>query len=224
MGVLREIFGPSTEEVWKQFSDEIGAKFTGGSLFSRTRVDAKVRNWTIVLDLYTPDGKMWFTRIRAPYINKDGFRFTIYQASFFSRLAKFFGTQDIEVGSPHLEDLKPMFSSQSYLSGKDLRLDPEFDQNYIIQGNYEEKVKLLFKNVRVRQLVKEIPNIHFEVLDDEGYFSSSFPQGVDELKFQVLGEIKDIRQLRSIYYLFAETLNYLCHIDSAYQDDPNIYL
>ncbi|MBI4850428.1 MAG: DUF3137 domain-containing protein [Acidobacteria bacterium] len=224
MGVLKNIFGPSRDEIWQQFSEEIGAKFVEGGIFKRSRVEAKVNNWTIVLDLYSPDAKIWFTRMRAPYINKDGFRFAIYEVDFFKKVGKLFGAQDIEVGSPDLEDLKPMFGTQSYLSGKDVVMDPKFDENYIIQGNYEEKVKSLFRNLRVRQLIKEIPNIHFEVLDDGGFFSSAFPEGVDQLKFQVLGEIKDLEQLKSIYHLFAETLNHLCHIGSAYEDDPNFLL
>lgn len=223
MGILREVFGPSRDEIWQQFSEEIGARFVDGSFFKRSRVEAKVNNWTIVLDLYSPDGKIWYTRMRAPYINKDSFRFAIYEAGFFSQLGKLFGLQDIEVGSPDLEDLRPMFGTQSYLSGKDIKIDEEFDQKYVIQGNLEEKVKSLFKNVKIRQLIKQIPNIYFEVLDNEGIFSS-FPQGVDELKFQVFGEIKDLDQLRSIYLLFAETLNHLCHIGSAYENDPNVSL
>ncbi len=224
MGVLRKIFGPSRDEIWQQFSKEVGAKFVESGFLQHSRVEAKVNHWTLVLDLYSPDGKIWYTRMRAPYINKDGFRFAIYEAGFFSKLGKVFGVQDIEVGSPHLDDLKPMFGTQSYLSGKDIAIDPEFDKNYIIQGNYEEKVKDLFRNLRIRQLIQENPNIHFEVVDDEGFFAKSFPEGVDQIKFQVLGEIKDLERLKSIYYLFAETLNHLCHIGSAYEDDPNFLL
>ena len=35
--------------------------------------------------------------------------------------------------------------------------------------------------------------------DDEGWFSTSFPEGVDELYFQVVGVIKDVEQLKSLY-------------------------
>ncbi|HBO44212.1 MAG TPA: DUF3137 domain-containing protein, partial [Planctomycetaceae bacterium] len=51
-----------------------------------------------------------------------------------------------------------------------------------------------------------------------------FPEGVDELWFQVIGVITDIDRLKSLYYLFAETLNHLCHIGSAYEDDPKLEL
>ena len=48
-----------------------------------------------------------------------------------------------------------------------------------------------------------------------------FP-GVDELYFSVVGVIKDAERLKSLYYLFAEVLNQLCHIGSAYENDPQL--
>jgi hypothetical protein len=63
-----------------------------------------------------------------------------------------------------------------------------------------------------------------EVKDDEGWFGADFPEGVDELYFQVVGVIKEVERLKLIYELFATTLNYLCHIDSAYDDDPQVEL
>lgn len=60
--------------------------------------------------------------------------------------------------------------------------------------------------------------------DDEGWFGATFPEGVDELYFQVLGVIRDLDRLKSLFDLFAEILNELCHIGSAYENDPNITL
>jgi hypothetical protein len=36
----------------------------------------------------------------------------------------------------------------------------------------------------------------------------------------VHGIIKDLHHLRGLYDLFAEILDHLCHIGSAYEDDP----
>ena len=55
--------------------------------------------------------------MRAPYVNPEGFRFTIYRKGIFSELGKLLGMQDIEVG------------------------DPEFDEAFIIKGNDEFKVR-----------------------------------------------------------------------------------
>jgi len=48
--------------------------------------------------------------------------------------------------------------------------------------------------------------VQFTVKDDEGWFSTAFPKGVDELYFSVVGVIKDVERLKSLYYLFAEVL------------------
>jgi len=109
-------FGPSKDEVWRQLSQEIGAEFVEGGLWKGNKVQAHVKPWTITLDTYTVStGKssVTYTRMRAPYVNPEGFRFTIYRKSIFSDLGKFLGMQDIEVS------------------------DPDFDEAFIIKGGTE---------------------------------------------------------------------------------------
>jgi hypothetical protein len=62
------------------------------------------------------------------------------------------------------------------------------------------------------------------VKDDEGWFGAAFPEGVDELYFSAHGVIKDVNQLRQLYLLFAEVLDQLCRMGSAYKKDPGIVL
>ncbi len=207
MGILRQLFGPSREEIWRQLCSEIGAQYVDGGFWKGDKVQAHCGQWTVTLDTYTAthsDGKTTssttYTRMRAPYVNKDGFRFTIYRKSIFSGLGKLLGMQDVEVGYP------------------------EFDEAFIIKGNDEAKLRALFANPRIRQLIEMQPSIYLTVKDDEGWFGTHFPEGVDELCFNVLGVIKDVEQLKSLYYLFAEMLNHLCHIGSAYENDPNLEL
>jgi len=201
MSFLRKIFGPSQEEVWEQLCFEIGGRFVDGGFWKGDKVVARANDWTITMDTYTVStGKSstTYTRIRAPYVNKDGFRFTIYREGLFSKIGKLFGMQDIQVGYP------------------------EFDNAYIIKGNDEYKVQMFFANPRIRQLIQQQPAIYFQVKDDGGWFGTSFPEGVDELYFQVVGVIKDIERLKILFELFGETLNHLCHIGSAYENDPSI--
>jgi hypothetical protein len=40
----------------------------------------------------------------------------------------------------------------------------------------------------------------------------------------VVGLIKDVDRLKHLYDLFAETLDELCRIGSAYQSDPGVQL
>ncbi len=198
MSIRRELFGPSQAEVWRRLSEEIGGEFSS-SFWRGQKVAAKVKEWTITLDTFSAN-KTVFTRLRAPYVNQDGFRFTIYRKSIFSDLGKLLGMEDIEVGVA------------------------EFDEAFIIKGTDPAKVRALFAHRPLRELLQGQPAIHLSVKDDEGWFGASFPEGVDELYFAAHGVIKDVERLKSLYKIFAVTLHYLCHIGSAYENDPNLRL
>jgi len=201
---LRELFGPSRDEVWKQLSSTMGAEFVAGGFFGSGKVEAHHGSWTITLDTYTVStghAHITFTRMRAPVVCRDGFRFAIYRKGLFSELGKRLGLQDIEVGHS-------------------LR----FDEDFIIQGSDESKVRSLFANPEIRALIEAQPEIHLELKDDEGFFRQRFPEGVDELVFHIRGVLKDVGRLRQLFDLFAEVLDELCRIGSAAPDDPGVRL
>lgn len=201
MSMLKKLFGPYKNDIWKQLAQEIDADFVESRFLKDSKVEASVKEWTVTLDTFVvPVGKVFitYTRMRAPYVNKDGFRFKLYRKGFFSDLGKKMGMQDIDVGFP------------------------EFDDRFIIQSKDEHKLQRLFANPKLRELIDAQPDISLEVEDDDGWLSAKFPEGVDQLTFKVVGVIKDIELLKQLYALFAETLNQLCLIDSAYEDDPNI--
>jgi len=196
-------FGPRKDEVWQQLSHEIGAEFVEGGSWKGSKVQAYVKPWTITLDTYTVSTDkthVTFTRMRAAYLNPEGFRFTIYRKGFLSGLGKLLGMQDIEIG------------------------DPDFDEAFIIQGTDEFKVMNLFADVKLRQMIKDQPKIRLEVKDNEGWFGPQFPENVDELRFQVAGVIKDIEWLKALFDLFAVVLDQLCRIGSAYKQEPGVDL
>jgi hypothetical protein len=197
----RRLFGPSTKEIWQQLSAKIDGQYIDGGFWKSGKVQGRHGEWTVTLDTFVvTTGKVTipFTRMRAPYVNPDGFRFTIYRESVFSEIAKFLGMQDIEVGH-----------------------EP-FDSEFIIKGTNEVNVKLLFSNPKIRELVALQKQIHLSVRDDEGWFGSDFPEGVDELYFAVPGVIKEVERLKNLYDLFAETLDELCRIGSAYEGEPGV--
>jgi hypothetical protein len=196
-------FGTRKDEMWRQLSDEIGAEFVEGSLWKRSKVQAHVGPWTVTLDTHTVssgESSTTYTRMRAPYLNPEGFRFTIYRKGVFSDLGKLLGMQDIEVG------------------------DSEFDEAFIIKGNDESKVVTLFSDPKIRQMIQAQPQIRLEVKDSEGWFGPRFPEDVDELHFQVVGVIKDVERLKALFDLFAAVLDQLCRIGSAYKQEPGVEL
>lgn len=201
MGLLRQVFGPSREEIWSQLSREIGADYEEGGFFKNGKVVLSHRQWEITLDthaVHTGKSTIVYTRMRAPYVNRDGFRFKIYRRNIFSGIGKLFGVQDVEVG------------------------DAFFDDEFIVQGEPEHLVRSLLTNGMIRQLIQNQKDIHFEVKDDEGWFSEKFPEGVDELYFEVVGIIKDKDRLKNLFDLFSLVLDELCRLGSAYETDPGV--
>ncbi|MBK1813172.1 DUF3137 domain-containing protein [Clostridium sp. YIM B02505] len=197
------LFGPSKKEIWQQLAREINADYVYNGIWKGDRVEAHVDNWTVVLDTYvvsTGKSTITYTRMRAPFVNLDNFYFKIYRSGIFSGIGKMFGMEDINVGYP------------------------QFDDAFIIKGNSESKVKALFANDNIRRLIEYQPSISLEIKDDEGYFKSHFPDGVDELYFNVVGVIKDVERLKELYELFAEVLKELSDIGSASTEEPGVVL
>jgi hypothetical protein len=202
-GILRSLFGPSKKEVWNQLAEQVNGSYIAGGFFARDKVVATTDQWTITLDTYTvSNGKSssTYTRLRAPYVNKDGFRFTFYRSGLFTPLGEMLGMSDITIG------------------------DPSFDEAFVLKANNEQRVRQLLSNPAVRQLMNAQPRIRVEVKDDEGWFGTRFPEGVDELYFVTGGVIKDIDLLAGLFDLFSAILHQLCHIGSAYEDDPGVTL
>lgn len=197
------IFGPSKDQVWRQLSEEIGAEFVKQGFWKGNRVQAEVAPWTITLDTYTVStghSHVTYTRMRAPFVNPEGLRFTIYRNGFFSEFGKLLGMQDIEVG------------------------DPEFDDAFILKGSDEFKIRELFAEDRLRALTLAQPTIRLSVKDHEGWFGVHFPKEVDELHFQVVGVIKDRKRLKDLFDLFSTLLDRLCTIGSARKEEPGVTL
>jgi hypothetical protein len=194
---FRDFFGPSKKEIWQKLCPEIDGTFVDGGFWKSDQVIAKVDEWVITLDTYTiSTGRTAsvYTRMRAPYINKDGFRFKLYRKSMFSGLEKLFGMQDLKVRTSFLDD------------------------KYIIQGNNRQKVQELFSNPRVCALIKVQPDnyLEIEIKNGPGLFGRRFPkEGISELHLLVGGVIKDMERLKSLFELFSEIMRQLSLMDSA---------
>ena len=201
MGTLRRWFGPSASEIWRQVSAEIHGRFVEGSFGTEERIQATHGGWILTLDKHVvPAGRtvIVYTRMRAPYVNTDGFRFSISRRGLFNGIGAWLGMQDIEIG------------------------DERFDRDFVIKATSEAHVRTLLSSPRMRELIAAQPDINFAVKDDEGWFGPHFPEGVDELQFTVVGVIKDVERLKLLFELFSETLDQLCRIGSAYEQAPDV--
>ena len=202
-GFLRQLFGPSQAEIWNLLAQSLNAQFKPGSAFKGSKVIAEVGEWSVTIDTYTEssgESSTTYTRIRAPYVNRDGMRFTLYHASVFSSLGKMLGMQDIEVGYSR------------------------FDEEMVVRGENEAKIRHLLADRELCDLILAQKHLRIDVKDDEGWFGTKFPEHVDELQFLVYGTIKDLDRLHALFDLFSRMLHRLCAIGSAYENDPGIEL
>jgi hypothetical protein len=118
---------------WRQLAAELGASFVKGGLFQGSKVLASFQNWTITLDTYSVpsgDSNTTYTRIRAPFENRDDLQLRIVREGLFGKLGKVLGAQDLEIGVP------------------------EFDKDFIVQGSNEMKVRSLLADAKIRGLIE----------------------------------------------------------------------
>jgi hypothetical protein len=196
MGRIK-LFGRSKREIWSQLAEQLDADFFKGSLLKPDRVEAYYGEWMITLDYFTVD-KTVFTRIRAPYVNRDDFTFKIVRQNIGHRIGKALGMKDVTVGYP------------------------DFDRDFIIRGSDERKLQMMFANPHIRELISYQPQIMLQLRREAPLFQKpKFPHDVNEIYYHVGGILKNLDQLHDLFELFSHTLDHLCAIGTAYEDDPN---
>ena len=191
MPLLDRFFGPTREEVWEKLADEVGGNFyDGGFWLGDSKVRAQVGDWMVTLDTFRERHNALATRIRAPFINKDGFIFTVYRS-----------------GS---------FEDQHNPEDSDVQIGvADFDDAFVIKSNNLKQAKKLFADEKIRTLLANQPDVFFNASKHSGWYSKDFPEGVGELLFKARGEIRDLTRLKQLYELFGETLDQLCQIGSS---------
>lgn len=199
MSMLRGLFGPSKDETWSQVAREIGGRYEAHGPFGTGVVRYRSGEWEITLDIYKTGSSTThtYTRMRTPFLTRNGLTFAVEREGMISAFLKRFGQQDIEIG------------------------DPDFDKAFLVKGNDEAKVRRLLQDPRMHQLIQVQPEVRFKIRADAGVFNKGFPEGVHELYFEMTGVVKDTERLRALFALFSLTLERLVEIDAAYDGDPS---
>jgi hypothetical protein len=159
------------DAAWQQLANEIGAEFVGGGFFRSSKVQTHIKDSIVTLDTYSVpsgDSSDTYTRIRAPFQNRDGFQFTIFRTGLVSKLDKALGAQDIDIG------------------------DADFDRDFTIQGNNESRVRALFSNQRIRHLIQMQKSIRLGIRNNELVFEAQgVIKDIERLKslFELLREV-----------------------------------
>ncbi len=196
-----ENFRKHESAIWSALAGHIEA---GGSTWDGEKVVVRHAPFAITLDVHADVAgyaSHVVTRLRAGYINRDGFRFAIVRRNWMQAVSKFFGAQDLIVG------------------------DEAFDAEFLVKASDHEEVRRLFASEDLRGSILSCETLQrVEVRDHEGWFGPEFPEGIDELYVEAEGRITDIETLRKLYGVAAMLLTHLCQIGSAYETDPGLRL
>jgi hypothetical protein len=195
IGILKDyLWGPSKAKVWRQLAEEIGGQYVKGNFLTGSKVQLSYGPWTITLDTYVPgDLSDSYTRLSALYVGRDNFHFTVHRKNILSNLHKYFGMQDVEVDYS------------------------KFDKEFIIQGNNESRLRELFQNHKICELIRAMPFIYLYSSEQDYLYKQPF---LKKLCLITESGIKDIDCLWSLFELIAEMLDQLNRIGAVTNDRP----
>jgi len=205
MNLLRRLFACSEDKPWQQFASAMGAKFVPGGIWAGNKVVAIIQPWTLTLDYYTvtsgqPPVATTYTRLRAPFVSRDGLRFSIHRRNMFHRLWSLFGWQGLQSGFAPL------------------------DRDFVCKTNDPARLLSLLDNARIRAIIQAQPHIYLRIKDDDGWFRGQFPPEVDELDLRCIGLIRNFDRLKSLFELLEIILRELGRMGSASEEDPRVAL
>ncbi len=120
---------------WSEFSGLVGLTFEPGNIFSQPKASGTYRGHSLLLESFTRGAgrsRTTYTRLAVAVDNRSDINLGLYQEGMFSKIGKAFGSQDIQVG------------------------DPEVDQKFIIRSKPEEFAMRLFSSVNLRSKLLQL--------------------------------------------------------------------
>jgi hypothetical protein len=160
---------------WQQLARELGGEFIPGGFLKGSLVRVPIKGRTATLDTYSVpsgDSSTTYTRIKVPYENKAGLEFVLMRRGIVAKLDKALGMKEIESG------------------------DAEFDHNYVIRGKDDPKVRVLFANQKIRELIQTQRSITLAI-------------NSEVLSFEASDIITDVTRLKTLFDLFKVMLDQL---------------
>ena len=186
MNWLKKIIGPSLKDVWSEQAAEMGAQFIDGGLWGTPKISYRHKGRDIVMDTYSSGGQdsSRYTRLQCDFVSLDQFTFRIYEENILSSWSKAIGLQDIQVG------------------------DTQFDDKYMLKSNDEEKLKLFFQSINLKDAFNTIEKVRLKI----GPLSVLFSQKTNK-KHQVyleqVGRLQDKKKITALFTLFCLILDRL---------------
>jgi len=195
MKLRSSVFG--WKSVWMELAEEWKGEFIDDNSLVTLRLPHAEKPWHVTFQLHGHGKPAETTVIAAPFVARHPFKFAIRNTKTVEELAKVFGMQDIVIG------------------------DPDFDREYIIQGNHPEQVVQFFSNPCIKDAIKQQNNINLSIMDSRNkQFGIAPPAHENVLLFVEKGTINSFERNSSLYELMHSTLDHLQHLGVAAQDKP----
>ena len=177
-------FGGNREKAWRQAAERVGGEYLSVRPQRPETVQLKAVDTTITLDFGKSSEGRTGTRMRAPFMNRSGFRFLVYRTGYWSEVGKrLVMLQDLDVGHPGI------------------------DRRFVVQSAQPEVVRDLFRIERVRDVVwNQKKKIRFGISGNEGVLGGKYPDGVELLHFHTPESVVDPERLAEFFDLFRAVL------------------
>jgi hypothetical protein len=197
MKLRSSVFG--WKSVWMELAEEWQGEFIDDNSLVTLRLPHTKNPWKVTFQLHAHGKPVGDTTVIAvPFVARHPFKFAIRHTNSMEELAKVFGMQDIVVG------------------------DPEFDKDYIIQGNHPEHVIDFFSNTGIKDLIKQQSSINLSIMDSRNkQYGIAPPSHENVLLFVEKGTINSFDRNSSLYELMHQTLDHLHTIGVAAFDKPS---
>jgi len=180
---MMRLFGPTQGDIWKLFSEDIGAKFVIDDSFFKKKYEVikEFHSWIMVLDMVSgSENQPSYTRAYCKFLNKQGFKLKIFGQSINNYFPNFFDMVDIKV--PY----------------------DDFSDKFIIRSNSEVAIKTFLENSIIRELINMQPNIVLEIKKQDSYEITENADSIFSVK--IPGIIKDNEVLKNLFELIGEGL------------------
>lgn len=124
-------------------------------------------------------------RFAVPFLRKTGLRFAVFPKGSTAELGPYATMQDIAIG------------------------DPNVDRWLSVRGNDEARLKSLFANPRIQDLLVSQQFVRLEICEDQNWLGSNPWESTEQLCLTVDGVITSSSRLEAIYALLQEVLREL---------------
>lgn len=194
INVYNSLFGKSYEVVWKAFAKENKGIY---SLENRS-VEITYKAHKISFDLHTNitvTGKTSthaqdYTRVRLEFLSPDNLKLRLIPQGFIDTIGKLFGAQDILIG------------------------DKEFDKRFVVKGNEEFKIQMLFSNKIIRDILLNQKDLYLEIMEEYGIFDEKIKEGYSMAIYISQEKITEVKQLNSLLQLYTNLIDELIKSNS----------